>query len=131
MTEKQIIHADGVPAAVGPYSHAVRAGNLVFTAGQIGTRPDTGELAGDDITAQTRQALTNLRQVLAASGSSLEQAVKCTVFLASMDDFQAMNAVYKEFFTESYPARSAFAVAQLPRNARVEIECIALCDDGA
>ena len=122
---KQTVHTDGAPAPVGPYSQAVAVGELVFTAGQIALVPGTKELAGDDVGAQTRQALENLKAVLEAAGSGLDKAVKTTVFLADMDDFAAMNEVYGQYFTESPPARSAVEVARLPLGALVEIECVA------
>lgn len=123
--EKKILSTDAAPPAVGPYSQAVIAGHLIFTAGQLGIDPQTGELA-EGIQAQTRQALTNLSAVLEAASSSLDQVVKTTVFLAHMEDFTAMNTVYAEFFPLQPPARSTVEVAQLPRGALVEIEVIAL-----
>lgn len=123
--EKQIVHTDAAPAAVGPYSQAVRVGDLLFTAGQIPLLPD-GTLLDGDVQAQTRQVLTNLRAVLTAGGSSLEQVVKCTCFLADMNHFGAMNEVYAEFFVERPPARSAVQVARLPKDVLIEIEAIAL-----
>lgn len=123
---RQIIHTDQAPAAIGPYSQAVRAGQFVFTAGQIGLDPTTGQLVADDVAAQTRQVMANLAAVLAAAGSNLGQVVKTTIFLTDMADFAAVNAVYGEFFPAEPPARSTVAVAALPRGARVEIEAIAL-----
>jgi len=123
---RRVISTDKAPAAVGPYSQAVRAGQLVFTAGQIAIEPTTGKLIGGDVAEQTRQALKNLAAVLEAAGSSLEQVVKTTVFLRDMVDFPAMNAVYAEFFPHEPPARSTVAVASLPKGALVEIEAIAL-----
>ena len=121
----QIIHTDKAPAAIGPYSQAVQAGNLLFVSGQIPIDPATGSLAGDDIVTQTRQSLTNVRSILEAAGYSLSDVVKATVLLADMGDFAAMNAVYAEFFTTDCPARAAFAVKELPKGAKVEIEVIA------
>lgn len=123
---RQIVHTDQAPAAIGPYSQAVRAGQFVFTAGQIGLDPTTGQLVADDVAAQTRQVMANLAAVLAAAGSNLGQVVKTTIFLTDMADFAAVNAVYGEFFPAEPPARSTVAVAALPRGARVEIEAIAL-----
>ena len=123
---KQIVATDKAPAAVGPYSQGVRAGNLVFTAGQLGIVPGTKEFAGPDIESQTRQALENLRAVLEAAGSGLEHVLKTTVFLQDINEFGQMNAVYGTFFTEEFPARSAIQVAALPLGAAVEIEAVAL-----
>lgn len=120
----KIVSTDAAPPAVGPYSQAVIAGHLIFTAGQLGIDPQTGKLA-EGIEAQTRQALTNLSAVLEAASSSLDQVVKVTVFLAHMEDFAAMNTVYAEFFPLQPPARSTVEVAQLPRGALVEVEVIA------
>ena len=121
----QIIHTDRAPAAIGPYSQAVKAGNLLFVSGQIPIDPATGVFAGEDITTQTRQSLTNVKAILEEAGYSLSDVVKATVLLSDMADFAAMNAVYAEFFTENCPARAAFAVKELPRGAKVEIEVIA------
>ncbi|MFO3795926.1 MAG: RidA family protein [Anaerolineales bacterium] len=122
---KKIIQTEKAPKAIGPYSQAVGIGNLIFTAGQIGLNPQTGDLVGDDIESQTRQVLTNLKHILKAAGSDLNYVVKTTVFLQDMADFPRMNAVYAKFFPENPPARSTIAVAALPRGARVEIEAIA------
>ncbi len=126
---KTIIATDRAPAAVGPYSQAVRIGNLVYTAGQLGLVPGTKEFAGPDIEAQTRQALENLRAILEAAGSCLEHVVKTTVFMLDMGEFARMNGVYAEFFAHNPPARSAVQVAALPLGGRVEIEAVAeACD---
>ena len=122
----EIIATDGAPAAVGPYSQAVRAGDFLFTAGQLGLVPGGKEFAGPDIESQTRQALQNLQAVLEAGGSGLQQVVKTTVFLADMGEFARMNAVYAEFFGKNPPARSAVQAAALPLGGRVEIEAVAL-----
>lgn len=127
MSERRVIHTDAAPAAVGPYSQAIRAGNLLFTAGQIPLRPDGSRVEGD-VEAQTRQVLANLRAVLEAGGSDPSRVVKCTVFLRDMDDFARVNAVYGEAFDDAPPARSAIQVAKLPFDVAVEIEAIALCD---
>lgn len=128
----QIIHTPNAPAAVGPYSQAVRINDWIFTAGQLGLVPETKEFAGPDIESQTRQALKNLRAILEEAGSCLRHVVKTTVFLQDMGEFPKMNAVYAEFFTENPPARSTVQVAALPLSARVEIEAVAVvchCDD--
>ncbi len=122
---REIIKTDHAPAAIGPYSQAVADGGLVFTSGQIPLLPD-GSLVEGDIEAQTRQVLANLAAVLEAAGSSLEQVLKCTVFLKDLDDFAAMNAVYSEVFLSEQPARSTVQVAKLPLDVRVEIEAVAL-----
>lgn len=122
--QKEIVSTEKAPPAVGPYSQAVIAGGLIFTAGQLGIDPRTGELA-EGIEAQTRQALTNLGAILKSAGNSLDRVVKTTVFLAHLEDFAAMNTVYSEFFPLQPPARSTVGAAQLPRGALVEIEVIA------
>lgn len=123
------IHTEHAPAAVGPYSQAIRTGNMVFTAGQIALDPATGKLVADDITAQTERVLQNLQAVLEAAGSGLAFVVKTTVFLQDMGEFAAMNAVYGRYFPELPPARSTVAVAGLPLGARVEIEAVALAPE--
>ena len=120
------IHTENAPAAIGPYSQAVQAGNMLFVSGQIPIDPATGAFAGEDITTQTRQSLTNVKNILEAAGYTTADVVKTTVLLANMGDFAAMNAVYAEFFTAPCPARAAFAVKDLPRGALVEIEAIAV-----
>jgi 2-iminobutanoate/2-iminopropanoate deaminase len=123
---KKIIFTDRAPKAIGPYSQAIRTESLVFTAGQVGINPETGELAGGGIEEQTRQALSNLKSVLEAADSGLNFVVKTTVFLKDMNDFAKMNAIYGEAFGENPPARSTVAVAGLPKGALVEIEAIAM-----
>jgi 2-iminobutanoate/2-iminopropanoate deaminase len=123
---RSVIHADGAPKAIGPYSHAISASGLVFCSGQTPIDPASGELIDGDIGEQTRRVLHNLQAVLQADGLSLAQVVKTTVFLMDMADFVAMNAVYAEFFPQSPPARSTVQVAGLPKAARVEIEAIAV-----
>jgi 2-iminobutanoate/2-iminopropanoate deaminase len=123
---KEIIHTDQAPAAVGPYSQAVRLGNLVFTAGQIGLNPATGKLVEDDIIIQTERVLQNLTAVLTAAGTSLDNVIKTTVFLQDMAEFAAMNGVYGRYFPTNPPARSTVQVAGLPLGGRVEIEVIAV-----
>ena len=119
------IYTPNAPAAIGPYSQAVQTGNMLFVSGQIPIDPATGEFAGNDITTQTNQSLTNIKNILAAAGYTLNDVVKTTVLLADIADFAAMNAVYAEYFCENKPARAAFAVKDLPRGALVEIEAIA------
>lgn len=123
--DPQVVSTPHAPAAIGPYSQALVAGDLVFCSGQIALRPD-GTLEQGDVAAETRQVLTNLRAVLEAAGAGLGRVVKTTVFLRDMADFQAMNAVYAEFFPAPAPARSTVAVAGLPRGVRVEVEAVAL-----
>jgi 2-iminobutanoate/2-iminopropanoate deaminase len=126
--QKEIIATDGAPAALGPYSQAIKSGNLVFTAGQIGLDPATGKLVPGDVSAQAERALQNLAAVLRAAGSSLQNVVKATVFLQNMGDYAAVNAVYARHLGAQPPARSAVAVAGLPAGALVEIELIAVCE---
>ncbi|MBC7249437.1 MAG: RidA family protein [Anaerolineae bacterium] len=125
---REVISTPKAPAAVGPYSQAIRVDNLVFTAGQVAIDPQQGKLIEGDVAAQTRQVLTNLSAVLEAAGSSLSQVLKTTVFLKDIHDFAAMNAVYAEFFPQNPPARSAVQVAALPLGALVEIEAVALVE---
>ena len=122
------IHTSHAPAAIGPYSQAIVCGDLVYTSGQIALDPASSPLAGDDIEAQTHRVLQNLQAVLNSAGASLSSVIKTTVFLTNMSDFQAMNAVYAGYFEGQAPARSTVAVAELPRKARVEIECIAFVE---
>ena len=129
MPKKEIINTNKAPKAIGPYSVANRIGNLVFTAGQTGLDPSTNELVPGGIQAETRQVLTNIKNVLAASGSSLEQVVKTTVFLRDMGDFAQMNAVYAEFFPQNHPARTTVQVVAVPRGGAVEIEVVAVLND--
>ena len=119
------IHTPNAPAAIGPYSQAVQAGNMLFVSGQIPVDPTTGAFAGEDIATQTRQSLTNVKNILEAAGYALSDVVKTTVLLADIADFTAMNAIYAEFFTAPCPARACFAVKDLPKGALVEIEAIA------
>jgi 2-iminobutanoate/2-iminopropanoate deaminase len=123
---RQKIHTEQAPAAVGPYSQGNIAGNLVFSAGQLGLDPKTGQFVSDNVQDQTRQALENLRAVLEAGGVSLADVAKTTVFLSDMGNFKAMNEIYAQFFTDPYPARSAVAVKDLPLGGLVEIEAIAV-----
>lgn len=123
---KNVIQTDKAPKAIGPYSQAIKTDKMVYTAGQVGIDPSTGELISDNVEEQTRQVLKNLQNVLAASGSSFDKVIKTTVFLKDMNDFAKMNAIYAESFPENPPARSTVAVAGLPKGALVEIEVVAL-----
>ena len=123
---KQIISTDKAPAAIGPYSQAVKAGNLLFISGQIPVDPATGEIVEETIQAQAAQSLTNVKAIVEQAGGTLDNIVKTTVFLKDMNDFVEMNRVYKTFFTADCPARSAFQVARLPKDVMVEIEAIAV-----
>jgi 2-iminobutanoate/2-iminopropanoate deaminase len=123
---KEIISTENAPGAIGPYSQAVKTSNLIFVSGQIPIDPTTGEFVSDEIKSQTEQVLQNLSAILEAAGSRLENVVKTTVFLADMNDFAAMNEIYGRYFSEHKPARATVEAARLPRDARVEIECIAL-----
>ena len=123
--ERIVVKTDKAPAAIGPYSAGIIAGDFVFTSGQIPVDPVSGAMA-ESIEAQTHQSLSNVKAVLEAAGASLDRVVKTTVFLQSMGDFAAMNAVYSEFFTADCPARSAVEVAKLPKGALVEIEAVAV-----
>jgi 2-iminobutanoate/2-iminopropanoate deaminase len=122
----QSIQTDSAPKAIGPYSQAIKAGGMIFCSGQIPLDPETMQMIEGDVRAQTERVLKNMEQVLAAAGSSLQKVVKTTVFLADMNDFAAMNEIYTQFFGDTRPARSTVQVARLPRDARVEIDVIAL-----
>lgn len=122
----KVVHTSSAPQAIGPYSQAVIANGFVFCSGQIAISPSTGQVMEGDVAAQTKLALSNLQAVLEASGSSLSQVVKTSVFLKSMDDFSAMNEVYASYFGKSRPARAAVEVSRLPKDVLVEIEAIAL-----
>lgn len=124
--DKEVVTPESGLKAIGPYSLGIIANHFVFTAGQIGLDPETGELVAGGVQAETRQALVNLRTVLEEAGSHLDLVVKTTVFLRDINDFAAMNAVYAEFFIQNPPARSAVQVAALPRGAAVEIEAVAV-----
>ena len=126
MTAKQPVSTNAAPQAIGPYSQGIRAGGFVFVSGQIPLDPATGQLLEGDIAAQTERVIENLKAILAAAGSSLEQVVKTTVFLRDMTDFSAMNAVYAQHFPAPAPARSTIQAGRLPAGARVEIDVIAL-----
>ena len=123
---RKVIQTEKAPKAIGPYSQAIRTDSLIYTAGQVGLDPASGELVANTVEEQTRQALTNLQNVIEAAGSSLAHVVKTTVFLKDMNDFPKMNAIYAEFFSENPPARSTVAVAALPKGGLVEIEAVVL-----
>jgi len=125
MGERRAITTPDAPAAAGPYSQAIRAGDLVFAAGQLGLDPATGEFTADDVAGQAERALANLEAILVAAGSGLDQLVKTTVFLADIGDWPAINEVYARMVPQPFPARSAFAVKDLPKGGRVEIEAVA------
>ncbi len=123
---KEIISTEKAPGAIGPYSQAIKAGNMIFCSGQIPIDPQTGNFVSEDVAEQTRQVFKNLIAVLEAAQAGLNDVVKTTVFLADMNDFAAMNEIYAEFFSDNKPARATVQAARLPRDARVEIECIAV-----
>ena len=123
---KQVISTEKAPGAIGPYSQAIKTGNMIFCSGQIPIDPATGEFVSQDVTEQTEQVFKNLAAVLEAAGASLDDVVKTTVFLADMGEFAAMNDVYSRHFVDNKPARATVQAAKLPRDARVEIECIAV-----
>lgn len=122
---KKVIVTTNAPAAIGPYSQAVAADKIVYVSGQLPVVPESGEFAGEDIVSQTRQSLENLKAILKEAGLEMKHVVKTTVYLKDIGEFTAMNEVYAEYFTGSYPARAAFQVAALPKDARVEIEVVA------
>jgi 2-iminobutanoate/2-iminopropanoate deaminase len=123
---REPVKTSNAPAALGPYSQAIKVGEFVYTSGQVAIDPATGEFIGGDIAEQTERVLKNVAAVLEAAGSNLDQVVKTLVFLADMNDFAAMNEVYGKFFTGAPPARSTVQVARLPKDARIEIEAVAL-----
>jgi 2-iminobutanoate/2-iminopropanoate deaminase len=123
---KKVIHTDAAPNAVGPYSQAIHAGDLIFTAGQVGLDPKTGKMVAGGIKEQARQTLENLKAILEAAGSDLSRVLKATVFLDDISTFTQVNEIYAEYFPEDQPARSAFQVGALPLGALIEIELIAL-----
>jgi len=125
---KQIISTSNAPAAIGPYSQAVKTGNLIFLSGQLGIDPQTGDFVSTSVVEQTEQVIKNIKAILSEANLTLNNVVKTTVFLADMSDFAAMNEVYGKHFSEPYPARSSIAVKTLPKNGLVEIEVIATTD---
>ena len=124
----QAVATKNAPAAIGPYSQGIKAGKTIYVSGQIPIDPATGEFSGQDIETQTRQSLTNIKNILKEAGADMSDVVKTTVLLNDIADFAAMNKVYAEFFTEPYPARAAFQVAAIPKGALVEIEAVAVTD---
>ena len=128
MAAKKVVSTDAAPKAIGPYSQAIRAGNLLFISGQVALDPKTGNMVGTDIKTQTKQCLENIKGVLAAAGASLSSVVKTTVFLKDMDHFGEMNQVYQQYFSSEAPARSTVEVGRLPKDALVEIESVAIID---
>ena len=128
MAVKKVVSTNTAPPAVGPYSQAIRAGNLLFLSGQLPLDPKSGAIVGEDIETQTRQVISNIKAILAAAGLSLSDVVKTTVFLKDIQHFARMNGIYKEFFTQDAPARSTVQVANLPMNALVEIESVAVAE---
>ena len=126
---KKVLTTETAPAAIGPYSQGVCGGDYVFVSGQLPIDPATGVFAGEDIASQTRQSLTNIKSILESGGLSMDQVVKTTVLLKNINDFAAMNEVYATFFEGECPARAAFGVAALPKDALVEIEAVAYCGE--
>lgn len=123
---RTIVSTVEAPAAIGPYSQAVKTDTMVYVSGQLAFDPATGKLVTDDIKTETRRAMTNLKTILEASGSSLQKVVKTTLFIKNMDDFPLVNEVYAEFFKENFPARACVEVARLPRDANFEVEAVSL-----
>ena len=128
MTNKMVISTNKAPAAVGPYSQAIRAGNLLFLSGQLPLDPESGNIIGDSIEAQTKQAIENIKSILSVTRLSLSNIVKTTVFLKDIKHFPLMNNIYQQYFSEDSPARSCFEVSNLPMNALIEIESIAITE---
>ncbi len=122
----EIISTDKAPAAIGPYSQAVKVGNFVYTSGAIPVDPKSGEVVAGGVAEQAQQAIKNLAAVLAGAGTGLEKVIKTTVFIKNMNDFAVINEVYKKFFTSDFPARSCVEVARLPKDVLIEIECVAV-----
>ena len=125
---KKVFATTNAPGAIGPYSQAVQAGGMVFVSGQLPIDPATGAFAGDDVKSQTRQSLTNIKNILASEGIGIDQVIRVGVFLKDMNTFGDMNEVYGEFFEGDYPARAAVEVARLPKDALVEIEAVAVAE---
>ncbi len=123
---KKIISTEKAPEAIGPYSQAISAGGAIFISGQLGIDPETGEFSGEDVESQAEQALLNLKAILESADLSLKQVVKTTVMLADINDFKIVNEIYAKYFPEEPPARAAYQVAALPKNAKIEIEAIAV-----
>ncbi len=125
-TVRTIIETEKAPGAIGPYSQAVKTDTMVFVSGQLALNPTTGNLVTDDIKAETRQAMNNLKNILEAAGSNLEKVIKTTLFIKNMNDFSQINEVYGEFFKQNFPARACVEVARLPKDANVEVEAVGL-----
>ncbi|NLI90320.1 MAG: RidA family protein [Epulopiscium sp.] len=123
---KEVIETNKAPGALGPYSQAIKINGMVYTSGQLGINPETGEMP-DDLESQAHQVFKNIKAVLEAAGTDMDKVVKTLVFLSDMDDFLAVNKIYEEYFTGDYPARSAVEVARLPKDAKLEVEVIAVC----
>ena len=121
----KVIHSSGAPKAIGPYSQAIQSGNMIFTSGQIGIDPTTGELNNPDIETETRQVLENISSILQEAGSSLKTVVKCTVYLKDLNQFSKVNEVFSEYFSNNPPARATVEVSALPKNVNIEIDAIA------
>ena len=126
---REIISTDTAPGAIGSYSQAVKTDSMVFVSGQLAIEPGSGNLITEDIEKETRQALTNLKAILVAAGSSLDRVIKTTLYIANMDDFSRINAVYSGFFVDKPPARACVEVSRLPKNANVEVEAVALLNE--
>ncbi len=126
--QKEVIFTEKAPAAIGPYSQAIKIDNMVYTSGMIPVVPETGEVAQGDAAAQAEQVLKNLNEVLATAGTNFDNVIKTTVFIKNMGDFAAINEVYKKYFTVNFPSRSCIEVARLPKDVLVEIECIAVVE---
>jgi 2-iminobutanoate/2-iminopropanoate deaminase len=126
--KKEIIKTQKAPLAIGPYSQAIRAENLLFLSGQISINPETNEFIDGDIEIQTEQVLKNIKAILEAGGSSLEDVVKVTIYLRNMEDFALVNKIYSKYFKKSLPARACIEVSKLPKDAKIEIETIAACN---
>lgn len=124
--QKEVIFTNKAPAAIGPYSQAVKLGNILYTSGMLPVVPETGEVVQGDAAAQAEQSLKNINEVLTAAGTNFDNVVKTTVFIKNMGDFAAINEVYKKYFTKDYPARTCVEVARLPKDVLVEIECVAV-----
>lgn len=126
---KKVIRTNKAPQAIGPYSQAVAYNDVMYCSGQIGIDPETGDMAGDDVETQARQVMKNLQCVLEEAGSGFDSVLKCSIFMADMDDFSVVNEIYGAFFPENPPARETVAVKTLPKNCKVEISCIASVHD--
>lgn len=126
---KEIIEVKGAPEPVGPYNHLIKSGNLLFSSGQIPLDPSTGKIISEDIEGQTHQVLKNVGALLNSAGLGYENIIKCTLFLSNMDDFAAINAIYGQYFTSHFPARSTVEVSKLPLGVKFELEFIAECAD--